>query len=231
VVLVAVLILVFITWGISLRRAVLYDRMSKENAVLRAGVEKLSELQAILEEMQIVDSQLRSALGARPGLTMEDRALLRERYRNRPSTPGGGDEPFDLTTQPVLLPVTGLVTRTFSDDPLAGTGAHRGIDFAVATGAPIIAAASGKVLFSGWTQQYGYTLIVGHASNYSTFYGHAQALFYRAGDDVKQGEPVGLVGNTGVSTAPHLHYEVWKNGVPINPFTLINETPTMANRN
>ena len=106
-------------------------------------------------------------------------------------------------------------------DLLRGGQGHRGVDFAAQNGTPIVAAGSGKVLFAGWTQQYGYAMVIGHTSGYCSFYGHTQSLFFSAGDEIQQGEPIGLVGTTGVSTAAHLHFEIWKDGKPIDPLTVI----------
>ncbi len=224
VILAGLIVIMFVTWGVFLHRALSYDRLMHENETLKVSVEKLDLLKNKVEEMEILDSQIRRALGSRPGLTQEDRALLRERFRNRQWDNGpSGEESADLASVPTLLPVVGMITRKFSDDPLAGGQGHRGVDFAATSGTPIVASASGRVLFAGWTQQYGYTIAIGHANSYTTFYGHAQALLFSSGDDVKQGEPIGMVGSTGVSTAPHLHFEIWKDGKAVDPLKVLQE--------
>ncbi len=228
--LVVLVILIVVTWGVFLHRALAYDQLIRENESLRQSTEKLELLKTRVEQMQILDSQVRRALGSRPGLTPEDRALLRERFRNRLWDNGSQTNSgiVDPTAIPTLMPVTGFLSRKYSDDPLAGGRGHRGVDFAATAGSPIIASASGRVLFAGWTQQYGYAIAIGHRSGNTTFYGHMNALFYSAGDDVKQGDPIGLTGSTGVSTAPHLHFELWKDGMPVDPFTLLKANSPVA---
>jgi murein DD-endopeptidase MepM/ murein hydrolase activator NlpD len=95
---------------------------------------------------------------------------------------------------------------------------HTGIDFAAPIGTPIYATADGKVdevsiKYSG----YGKTIIVDHGFGYKTRYAHMHDFAVRQGQSVKRGELIGYVGNTGISTAPHLHYEVMLNGILINP--------------
>ncbi|MDK9698660.1 MAG: M23 family metallopeptidase [bacterium] len=232
VMLAVMLIGMVITWGVFLRQALSYDRLVQENKSLKVSVVKLDEMRMQLESLQILDDQVRRALGSRPGLTAEDRALLRERYRSKQfsSSSRSGQELSDVTFLPTLMPTVGLVSRHFTNSPFAGNEGHRGIDIASASGTPIIAAASGTVLFSGWTQQYGNTLLVGHPSGYTTMYGHAQMFFWNAGDIVRQGEPIGLVGSTGKSTGPHLHFEVWKENSVIDPMTMISENRFTANK-
>ena len=226
-ILAVMIVVMFVTWGVFLHRALSYGRLSHENEVLKASTEKLDLLKTKVEQMQILDTQIRRALGSRPGLTQEDRALLRERFRNRLCDTGqSGEDAVDLLAIPTLQPVLGILTRKYSDDPLAGGHGHRGIDFAAGTGTPIVASAAGRILFAGWTQQYGYAVTIGHANGYATFYGHAAALFFSAGDDVKQGEPIGMVGTTGVSTAAHLHFEIWKDGKPVDPLTILKRSGT-----
>lgn len=94
---------------------------------------------------------------------------------------------------------------------------HRGVDFAARTGTPVLAAASGRVTRSGWSGGYGNVVIVDHGKGVSTRYAHLSKLLVRAGERVEQGARIGLVGSTGMSTGPHLHYEVWQNGKPVNP--------------
>jgi murein DD-endopeptidase MepM/ murein hydrolase activator NlpD len=108
--------------------------------------------------------------------------------------------------------------------PILGfTRLHAGIDFAAPRGTPIFAAATGKITFIGWNggpkTGYGKLVIIKHNSTYSTAYAHMNGFRkgLSVGSNVKQGEVIGYVGNTGYSTGPHLHYEVWKNGAKVNP--------------
>jgi murein DD-endopeptidase MepM/ murein hydrolase activator NlpD len=94
---------------------------------------------------------------------------------------------------------------------------HTGSDLAAGYGSPIRAARNGRVLWSGWKKAYGNTIIIDHGDGVSTLYGHASRLGVRPGQPIKAGEYIGNVGSTGWSTGPHLHFEVRKNGQPVNP--------------
>ena len=94
---------------------------------------------------------------------------------------------------------------------------HAGMDFAAATGANIYATGNGRVISSGWKQGYGNCIEINHGFGYITLYGHMSAIKSRLGQNVKRGDVIGLVGSTGKSTGPHLHYEVHFKGQIMNP--------------
>ena len=94
---------------------------------------------------------------------------------------------------------------------------HEGMDFSAPIGTDIYATGNGVVTFSGWRQGYGETIEIDHGLGYSTRYAHCHKLFARVGKKVKRGDLIALVGNTGKSTGPHVHYEVHYNGRPIDP--------------
>jgi murein DD-endopeptidase MepM/ murein hydrolase activator NlpD len=95
--------------------------------------------------------------------------------------------------------------------------AHTGIDYGAPTGTPIFATANGRVIFSGRKGGYGKLIIVKHPNGYQTYYGHCSRLLKKKGQLVEQGQVIARVGSTGISTGPHVHYEVRVNGKPINP--------------
>jgi murein DD-endopeptidase MepM/ murein hydrolase activator NlpD len=99
---------------------------------------------------------------------------------------------------------------------------HKGIDFSAPTGTPIMAAGKGKVLKANYSKSFGYRVLLEHHGGYHTLYAHLKgfAKGIRAGSRVKQGQIIGYLGNTGMSTSRHLHYEVHKNGRAINPLTM-----------
>ncbi|MCX7964254.1 MAG: M23 family metallopeptidase [Candidatus Sumerlaea chitinivorans] len=98
-----------------------------------------------------------------------------------------------------------------------GVRMHKGIDLASWTGTKIFAADSGTVIHSGWLGGYGYCVMVDHHNGYVTVYGHCSRLLVDVGDNVRRGDYIAQVGSTGASTGPHLHFEVRRNGVPIDP--------------
>ncbi len=101
---------------------------------------------------------------------------------------------------------------------------HHGIDYAAPYGTPVRSVADGRVVFAGWRGGYGKTVIVKHKNGYSTLYGHLARIFVKRGQHVSQGQVIGSVGSTGLSTGPHLHYEVRQHGRRINP-ALIKAEP------
>ncbi|MFT3753219.1 MAG: M23 family metallopeptidase [Paludibacter sp.] len=94
---------------------------------------------------------------------------------------------------------------------------HAGMDFTAPTGTPIYATANGTIMSAGWKQGYGNCVEINHGYGYVTLYGHMSAIKTNAGKAVKRGEVIGLVGSTGKSTGPHLHYEVHLRGQIMNP--------------
>lgn len=99
---------------------------------------------------------------------------------------------------------------------------HDGIDIAVPEGSPVKAAKAGEVIFSGERSGYGNTVVIRHANNYTSLYAHNADLMVKKGDMVQQGDIISLSGNTGKSTGPHLHFEIRKDGQPVDPEKMIN---------
>jgi len=108
------------------------------------------------------------------------------------------------------------------DDPIAHVPSHHtGIDMACPTGTPIKAAMAGTVAYTGVSSVYGNYVIITHYDGYQTLYGHMSKILTKKGAVVAQGTKIGLVGSTGYSTGPHLHFTVYKNGKLIDPLTLL----------
>jgi murein DD-endopeptidase MepM/ murein hydrolase activator NlpD len=121
--------------------------------------------------------------------------------------------PLVPTRFPLLIPTEGFVTQGF--DPARR---HYGIDLAARTGTPVHAAADGHVVFAGWTYDDGNMLIISHGGGYLTLYKHLQTLLKTGQATVKRGETIALLGSSGkTSLGPHLHFEVWKDGMPHDP--------------
>src|SRR5262249_16726122 len=122
---------------------------------------------------------------------------------------------------PLSLPAQGYVSRGFDS-----VGEHFGVDFAGKEGTVVVAAADGHVIFSGWTYDNGYTLMVAHTGGIVTVYKDKQWILKKSGAAVKRGEVIALMGSTGrTSSGSHLHFEVWKNGIADNPERYLLTTP------
>ena len=117
----------------------------------------------------------------------------------------------------LIKPVSGIITSRFAASSRIRSSAHTGLDIATSAGTPVIAAASGKVTFSGWKGSYGKLLVITHSNGVQTYYGHCNALYASVGQTVSQGQKICAVGSTGNSTGPHLHFEIRVNGVAYNP--------------
>jgi murein DD-endopeptidase MepM/ murein hydrolase activator NlpD len=137
-----------------------------------------------------------------------------------------------ISRLPSILPTTGIVTSPFSfsrKHPIHHVNLpHEGIDIAAVTGTPIFAAAKGTIIRAGMEAGYGLMVEIDHGFGYTTRYGHASALLpiAKVGSVVERGQQIAKVGNTGIATASHLHYEVRINGKPVNP--LLNNVITGA---
>ena len=117
---------------------------------------------------------------------------------------------------PTYLPVEGFLSTDFRKGD-AYFPDHLGIDIATSRGTTIKAAADGVVIFNRWTEDLGNLIIISHLNGFLTFYGHNQLVLVRERSFVKKGQPISLLGSSGRSTAPHLHFEIWKDGFPRDP--------------
>ena len=122
---------------------------------------------------------------------------------------------------PTLAPIVdGWYSSNFGfriDPFTGGKSFHEGIDFPANVGTPIVAAASGKVVYAGYHAEYGKIIEIDHGNGLLSRYAHASQISVNEGDLVVRGQRLGFVGSTGRSTGPHLHFEVRLNGVPQNP--------------
>ncbi len=129
-----------------------------------------------------------------------------------------------LACTPAIRPTTGWLSSGFGYRTSPFTGLrefHRGVDIATRQGTPVIAPADGVVTFVGKKGGLGKMVCIDHGYGKITRYGHLKTFLVQKGTNVKRGDKIGLVGNTGRSTAPHLHYEVYLNGIPVNPVKYI----------
>lgn len=125
---------------------------------------------------------------------------------------------------PSVWPVKGWVTSGFGPrlSPFSGQPAmHRGVDISVPENTPFVAPANGYVTFTGWDGGLGNAIKIDHGYGYQTAFGHLNKILVQRGQRVKRGDILGLVGSTGLSTGPHLHYQVSVNLVPTNPLRFV----------
>ncbi|MEW6586415.1 MAG: M23 family metallopeptidase [Nitrospirota bacterium] len=121
---------------------------------------------------------------------------------------------------PKGFPVRGDVSSHYGNrvDPMrGGNDFHSGIDLSTSPGTPVRATADGIVSFSGWSGGSGNLVVLEHGHGFSTFYAHNKENTAKVGQKVRRGDIVSYVGSTGSSTGPHVHYEIWKNGKPVDP--------------
>ena len=141
--------------------------------------------------------------------------VVQKRNKNRQFTPS-------------LWPVKGAITSHYGNraDPFNGEAElHLGLDISALYGARVLAPADGLVIYAERKAAYGNLIVIDHGNGLTTRYGHLSRFLVKVGQKVKKNETViGLVGNTGRTTAPHLHYEVRVHNVPVNPHKYLHTT-------
>ncbi|MEM6255500.1 MAG: peptidoglycan DD-metalloendopeptidase family protein [Cyanobacteria bacterium P01_D01_bin.156] len=158
----------------------------------------------------------RGALEAAQAQLVRDSESLANLIRQRLAAASG----IILGTGQMSFPTAGRITSRFGSrvHPVLGYRRfHAGVDFGAAYGTRISAADSGKVIFAGWYGGYGNSVIIDHGGGLTTLYAHASRLNVREGQGVTKGQSIAAVGSTGLSTGPHLHFEVRRNGNPVDP--------------
>jgi murein DD-endopeptidase MepM/ murein hydrolase activator NlpD len=130
------------------------------------------------------------------------------------------DQPTDAG---MAWPVAGRITSGFGyrmHPILRFARLHKGVDFGAGTGTPIVAAADGRVSAAGWAGGYGRQVRIAHADGIDTSYSHMSSIVAEPGAYVRRGQLIGYVGSSGLSTGPHLHYEVHRYGQAVNPLSV-----------
>ena len=213
-------------------------RLRHDNQRTRAELERVDDLAATLTRMKLVDQQLRTMLSHATRIDPAAYSLLAD---SRPAEATSAFEQQRVTARqatmpqssstdqrgvPSIWPVTrssGWVTRGFQPEEGVLLDGHPGLDIAAAEGTVILAAADGRVVFSGEDETLGLIVAVDHFGVYMTRYAHNAALIVEVGERVRKGQPIALVGNTGQSTGPHLHFEIWERGSPRDPLAYLPE--------
>jgi murein DD-endopeptidase MepM/ murein hydrolase activator NlpD len=180
----------------------LLDLQTQRQAALDKAQAAAGAARARYEALQKASADLTALLAAR--------AVANPQGPPRPSA-GSGE---------LIMPTSGVLTSPFGyrSDPLGrGRRFHAGQDFGAPTGTPILAATAGTVAYAGVASGYGNYTCVDRGAGFATCYGHQSKILVAVGQVVQQGQQIGLVGNTGNSTGPHLHFEVRLNGTPTDP--------------
>lgn len=165
-----------------------------------------------LSDSLVIDSLDKAKLNL--GVT-EDDSLLRKlvEEEERFNIPVESSSRMKRESLNFFTPIKGLVTNSFNPEDN-----HLGIDLVAKENEVVKSVQDGRVIFSEWTAETGYVLIVQHAEKFISVYKHNSALLKSQGEEVSAGEPIAIVGNSGeLSTGPHLHFELWYNGYAVNP--------------
>ena len=153
-----------------------------------------------------------SALGA----SKED-SIFREKIESRDRFPLS-DESQEKLKIVFFAPISGNISQLFNSE-----NKHFAIDVVAKIGTPVKAAADGTVIFSEWTTETGYVIILKHANNFISVYKHNGTLLKKQGDLVQSGEAIASIGSSGeLTTGPHLHFELWSDGYAVNPSNYID---------
>lgn len=212
----------------SVPKAIDYNRVNMEHESLKEKQSKVVELIRDLNRMKHIDNYIRNLLGVDLGLppVSEFEGSIRVNPNASPKGPVDIEDEIPISyldNIPTHQPVDGFITQEFDKKKASLRDEHHGIDIAAKEGTGINASASGMVVFSGWTVKFGYLIIIFHGDDYFSLYGHNQANFVENLQWVDRGQLIALVGQTGDATGPHLHFEIWKNGKPVDPSDYVME--------
>ena len=189
-----------------------YNKMISE----RMQVFELSqELKRIKQMDQFVRNTLGEKLDLDNKILIEDSTLLLFELPEKRIS--------HLKNIPSHPPISGYVSKHLSNTDNFLKDTHHGIDIVAKDSDPIMAAAKGVVVFSGWNYEYGNMIILYHGDGYFTHYGHNRKNLKHQRDIVEKGEIIALVGSTGISSGPHLHFEVWREFKPVDPLLYFPE--------
>ncbi|HOD65458.1 MAG TPA: M23 family metallopeptidase [candidate division Zixibacteria bacterium] len=208
------IIIFFATYSKIMVRATMTDRLKEENEQLLKYQYKVRILEDNIAEMRQVVARLTSLAGIDyqfPEIPSDS-----ELFAAIDEAPAAAiNRPATDFTMPAGLPIRGFITQNFEVKNDARY--HSGVDIACPVGTPVLATAAGLVIFADVDSTYGNMIVLRHNDTVVSVYGHLDRILARAGEEVPAGSRIGLSGNTGISTAPHLHYEVRINDEPINP--------------
>jgi len=215
-------------------------RLRKENRWLKEENKQIALLSAELMELEQSQQRVRRVLGLGtevPTVAAKESAPTASGNAGPPvmssmlseEPPGDGvkklnflssrgTNPVDFARSvPTLLPVDGFLTADFVRGEWPLSRDHLGIDIAAKQGSVVRASADGLIVFANWTDELGNLVIIYHGAGFFTYYGHNQRVLRSEKTWVRKGDPIALLGSSGHSSGPHLHFEIWKEGVPQDP--------------
>jgi len=224
-----------------------HDRVAleQENKELKVRNRQIERIAAEFAKIRATEEKIRNAFGVTLGLSKESGLSVDEIEWPAPVSPsvpadhGSQRERipvavdhipsqlflmterdrryYDPENLPTLLPVEGFLTTRFQEGGWYVGRSHLGIDIAAKMGSPIRAAGAGLIVLAAWTPDFGNVVVISHGQGLFSYYAHAMRLMVEQGQLVKRGDPIALLGSSGFSSAPHLHFEIWKDNQPLNP--------------
>lgn len=193
------------------------ERLAERVDSLTIETARVSELAALVSDLEANYDRLRQVMGGEVAPSARD-ILLPPSGRA-----AARDDEAPSTSLPSLWPLVeaGFITRTFGDS-VPGEGPHGGLDIAVPVGSYVRASAAGRVEQVGEEAEYGKFVRIRHENDIHSLYAHMAWTFVTAGDTVEAGEVIALSGNTGRSSAPHLHLEIERSGTSLDPLPFVS---------
>lgn len=179
-----------------------YLRVSTINKEIKQQQEIINNIDQSIEEIAIMKSYIDTIIGTEQSNDLNENNIRYMIANNLPS----------------VKPTDGLISKLYDIETK-----HLGIDLVNEVGTPIFATASGLVVFSDFSVDFGNFIILDHQNGYISHYYHNEENFVEKGDFTNAGDIIAKLGNTGMSTGPHLHFEIWKDGKSINPNTFFDD--------
>ncbi len=242
---VAIVVVAILLYLFMVKQTIDLSRYKSENRQLRAEVARIQAISADLDELQSLSRQLQRSLTAggetSPGFEMQEISIpepvadpmANESWLQIRQTRVTDAEPGWLLKEsmfaiaganmPQRWPVDGFITRGYEPNVVDPSQSHTGVDIAVPRGTPVRASAAGVVIAADWTPRLGNRVIIDHGDGVLSVYGHNQILLVSKHDSVEPGTVLALSGNSGISTAPHLHFEIWIKGNTVDPLTILHQ--------
>jgi len=219
IILVLVATVIFSTYY--LPKAMEYSTLKSENDYLLNERQEVASLLKNAKRIEEINHFIENTLGNHYNLTtngVDSSGSFEENWELSPFETMGL-----LDDLPTYLPIMGFVNAGFQVREGLFSQDHLGIDLSSIDDRVVKSAGRGYVIFSDWTYRFGNTIIIDHGNGYLTVYGHNEQNLVTQRQVVDRAEPIAIMGNTGISDGAHLHFEIWHQGVPLDPATFITE--------